>query len=53
MTAIEDRTDTTGLPLVDDERTPVIEIANVWKLHKLGDEVVKALVAADLTVMPG
>jgi len=25
----------------------------VWKLHKLGDEVVKALVAADLTVMPG
>ena len=25
----------------------------MWKLHKLGDEVVKALVAADLTVMPG
>ena len=53
MTAIEDRTDTTDLPLVDDERAPVIEISNVWKLHKLGDEVVKALVAADLTVMPG
>src|SRR6201990_2136813 len=53
MTAIEDRTDTTGLPLVDDERVPVIEIANVWKLHRLGDEGVKALVAADLTVMPG
>jgi putative ABC transport system ATP-binding protein len=53
MTAIEDRTDTTGLPLVVDEPTPVIEISNVWKLHKLGDEVVKALVAADLTVMPG
>ena len=33
--------------------TPVIEVADVWKLHKLGDEVVKALVAADLTVMPG
>ena len=34
-------------------QTPVIEIADVWKLHKLGDEVVKALVAAELTVMPG
>ncbi|MEH3143015.1 MAG: ABC transporter ATP-binding protein [Mycobacterium kyogaense] len=32
---------------------PVIEISDVWKLHKLGDEVVKALMAADLTVMPG
>ena len=28
-------------------------ISDVWKLHKLGDEVVKALVAADLRVMPG
>jgi putative ABC transport system ATP-binding protein len=53
MTAIEDRTDTTGLPIIADDRAPVIEISNVWKLHKLGDEVVKALVAADLTVMPG
>ena len=53
MTAIEDRTDTTALPLDVEERAPVIEISNVWKLHKLGDEVVKALVAADLTVMPG
>ena len=53
MTAIEDRADTTDLPVVDDDRSPVIEISNVWKLHKLGDEVVKALVAADLTVMPG
>jgi putative ABC transport system ATP-binding protein len=53
VTAVEDRTDTTGLPLEDEERAPVVEIANVWKLHKLGDEVVKALVAADLTVMPG
>src|SRR5215216_5605911 len=33
--------------------TPVIEVSDVWKLHKLGDEVVKALVAADLTVLPG
>ena len=53
MTAIEDRTHTSALPLGDEERAPVIEISNVWKLHKLGDEVVKALVAADLTVMPG
>jgi putative ABC transport system ATP-binding protein len=36
-----------------DTTAPVIEISDVWKLHKLGDEVVKALVAADLTVMPG
>jgi putative ABC transport system ATP-binding protein len=53
MTAIEDRTETTVLPLESRERAPVVEISNVWKLHKLGDEVVKALVAADLTVMPG
>jgi putative ABC transport system ATP-binding protein len=32
---------------------PVIEISDVWKLHKFGDEVVKALVAAELQVMPG
>ena len=50
MTAIEDRTDTTGLGIADDDPAPVIEISDVWKLHKLGDEVVKALVAADLTV---
>jgi putative ABC transport system ATP-binding protein len=30
-----------------DATAPVIEITDVWKLHKLGDEVVKALVAAD------
>ncbi|WP_197373732.1 ABC transporter ATP-binding protein [Mycolicibacterium baixiangningiae] len=50
MTAIEERRDpdaTTPPP------QPVIEIADVWKLHKLGDEVVRALVAADLTIMPG
>jgi putative ABC transport system ATP-binding protein len=33
--------------------SPVIEVSDVWKLHQLGDEVVKALVAADLNVMPG
>jgi len=44
-----------------DERTteqnraaePVVQVTGAWKLHKLGDEVVKALVAADLTVLPG
>jgi putative ABC transport system ATP-binding protein len=35
------------------DASPVIEVSDVWKLHKLGDEVVKALVAADLQVMPG
>ena len=50
MTAIEDRTEA---PELIDSTPPVIEISNVWKLHKLGDEVVKALVAAELTVMPG
>jgi putative ABC transport system ATP-binding protein len=50
MTAIEDRAD---IQIEADAGPPVIEISNVWKLHKLGDEVVKALVAADLTVMPG
>jgi len=50
MTAIED-----SVP-VDTEAgvaTPVIEISDVWKLHKLGDEVVKALMAVELSVMPG
>jgi putative ABC transport system ATP-binding protein len=37
----------------DDAAAPVIEISDVWKLHKLGDEVVKALVAVELQVMPG
>lgn len=32
---------------------PVIRIADVWKLHQLGDEVVKALCAVDLDVQPG
>ena len=32
---------------------PVVRAKHVWKLHKLGDEVVKALVDATLTVQPG
>jgi putative ABC transport system ATP-binding protein len=32
---------------------PVIQVDHVWKLHQLGDEVVKALIDAELTVMPG
>ncbi len=44
MTAIDETVDTTEAPA----REPVIEISDVWKLHKLGDEVVKALVAAEL-----
>lgn len=31
----------------------VVQVTDAWKLHKLGEEVVKALVAADLTVLPG
>src|SRR6195952_3492144 len=40
-------------PVTEGDAKPVIEISDVWKLHKLGDEVVKALVSADLRVMPG
>ncbi|MCW2800954.1 MAG: macrolide transporter ATP-binding protein, partial [Aeromicrobium sp.] len=35
------------------EGRPVVEVSEVWKLHKLGDEIVHALMSADLTVMPG
>lgn len=50
MTAIEDKADArSGVQ----DPPPVIEIADVWKLHKLGDEIVKALVAAELHVTPG
>lgn len=55
MTAIEQNIIEEGAP-IDTEGAvaqAVIEISDVWKLHKLGDEVVKALVAAELTVMPG
>ncbi|MGE2835713.1 ABC transporter ATP-binding protein [Mycobacterium sp. SMC-4] len=50
MTALDE---TTGTAEPIDRATPVIEIADVWKLHKLGDEVVKALKAVELTVMAG
>ncbi len=49
MTAIDETADTAEVRAQE----PVIEISDVWKLHKLGDEVVKALVAAELAVMPG
>jgi putative ABC transport system ATP-binding protein len=51
LTAIDETVDAAKLPA--DGPEPVIEISDVWKLHKLGDEVVKALVAAELQVMPG
>ncbi|HET6733840.1 ABC transporter ATP-binding protein [Mycobacterium sp.] len=51
MTAVE--VSTPDVVLDADRSAPVIEISDAWKLHKLGDEVVKALVAAELTVMPG
>jgi putative ABC transport system ATP-binding protein len=47
-------TDTTAVPAQGGTSTePVLEVRDVWKLHKLGDEVVRALVAADLTVRQG
>ncbi|AKS34920.1 ABC transporter ATP-binding protein [Mycolicibacterium goodii] len=50
MTALDE----TGAPAdTEAAEKPVIEISDVWKLHKLGDEVVKALMAAELRVMPG
>lgn len=55
MTAINETT-TESVRLADTEPAgvaPVIEISDVWKLHKLGDEVVKALVNVELRVMPG
>jgi putative ABC transport system ATP-binding protein len=51
MTAVEDTTP--DVVLNGGGPAPVIEISDAWKLHKLGDEVVKALVAAELEVMPG
>jgi putative ABC transport system ATP-binding protein len=60
MTVIKDTDDGTevadsGAPAsgAPTDAAAVIEISDVWKLHKLGDEVVKALVAAELQVMPG
>jgi putative ABC transport system ATP-binding protein len=59
MTVIKDTTDiASGAAAAPSavsgvDTAPVIEISGVWKLHKLGDEVVKALIAAELRVMPG
>ena len=52
MTTTSDEADLAADPEVTG-RAPVIEVSDVWKLHKLGDEVVKALVAVELQVMPG
>ncbi|BBX03303.1 macrolide ABC transporter ATP-binding protein [Mycolicibacterium moriokaense] len=50
MTATEDRADVlSGVA----EPPLVIEVSDVWKLHKFGDEIVKALVAAELQVTLG
>lgn len=56
MTVVDDENTTEQAAAVaasSEAAAPVIEVSDVWKLHKLGDEVVKALVAADLRVMPG
>jgi putative ABC transport system ATP-binding protein len=58
MTVINDKDQTVAdveapTDVLESTTSPVIEVSDVWKLHKLGDEVVKALVAADLSVMPG
>jgi putative ABC transport system ATP-binding protein len=58
MTVIKDDDETTDIataeaPAAETKVAPVIDVSDVWKLHKLGDEVVKALVAAELKVMPG
>ena len=60
MTVIKDTDETTNVDIAEapiwhagTKASPVIEVSDVWKLHKLGDEVVRALVAADLEVMPG
>jgi putative ABC transport system ATP-binding protein len=59
MTVMKDTTDITSGAAESQsaasgvDTAPVIEISDVWKLHKLGDEVVKALIAAELQVRPG
>jgi len=40
-------------PTADHTTQPVVQVTGAWKLHQLGEEVVKALVDADLTVLPG
>src|SRR5690348_5557532 len=53
MTTIDKLDETADTTLESEGHAPVIEISDVWKLHKLGDDVVRALVAAELRVMPG
>lgn len=50
MTAIDETPVKADAPATP---APVVDISDVWKLHKLGDEVVKALIAVELRVMPG
>lgn len=50
MTALDESPEVVA-PVVG--RDAVIEVSDVWKLHKLGDEIVRALVAVELQVMPG
>jgi putative ABC transport system ATP-binding protein len=57
MTAIDDKSTAPAATASADrsgsQTAPVIDISDVWKLHKLGDEVVKALISVDLQVTPG
>ena len=50
MTAIDETPVKVATPATP---SPVVDVSDVWKLHKLGDEVVKALIAVELQVMPG
>ncbi|KAA0108526.1 ABC transporter ATP-binding protein [Mycolicibacterium sp. P9-22] len=50
MTAIDETPVKVASPATP---APVVDISDVWKLHKLGDEVVKALIAVELQVTPG
>ena len=50
MTSLIEAGEGAALPPTDE---PVVCADHVWKLHQLGDEVVKALVDATLTVLPG
>src|SRR4029078_1302730 len=50
MTAIDETAEAT---IAADAKAPVIEISDVWKLHKRGGEAVRARRAAELQVMPG
>ncbi|MGY2065587.1 ABC transporter ATP-binding protein [Blastococcus sp. SYSU DS0619] len=58
MTLVPDTAPGTGTGTAGPDATPatarpVVQVTGAWKLHKLGDEVVRALVDADLTVLPG